>query len=142
MSCPLIETLWEKRADEEAFRQKRAKQSESGFHTINRKPTETERKDHLYAAVMTHNLHGDVIIPDILLRPLHRISYLDLIRKIMTANPTKDLDLFVLYDLWEDILTKVYDYEYSWRDDKKDEVGPPECPLTRIIKPLLNLTAG
>lgn len=142
MSCPLIETLWEKRVDEEAFRHKRAKQSESGFHTIKRKPTERERKKHLYAAIMTHTLHGDVIVPDILLRPLNKISYLDLIHKILTANPTKNLDLFVLYDLWEAILTKIYDYEYNWREDKKDEVGLSECPFSKTVNPLLTLIAG
>lgn len=62
-------------------------------------------------------------MPDIVLRPLHRVSFLDLVRKILAANPTKTLDLFVLYDLWDAILTKVYDYEYDWREDKKHEVG-------------------
>ncbi|KAF6221868.1 hypothetical protein HO133_001836 [Letharia lupina] len=121
MSCPLVEKLWEKRADEEAFRLKRAKQMESGFHHIDRNLTNHERKEHPFAVILTHAVHGDVIVPDIVLRPLHRVSFLHLVRKILAANPTKTLDLFVLYDLWDAILTKVYDYEYDWREDKKHE---------------------
>ena len=74
---------------------------------------------------MTHALHGEVIVPEILNRPLHRIAYLDLVRKILVANPAKILDLFVLHDLWDAILSKVYDYEFDWREDKKAEVGSP-----------------
>lgn len=72
---------------------------------------------------MTHETHGDLIIPGILIRPLNRISYLDLVRKILMANPTKDLDHSVLHELWNAIITKIYDYEYDWREQKKLEVS-------------------
>lgn len=90
---------------------------------IDRKFTEEERKEHKFAIIMTHAVHGDVIVPDIALYSLHRISYLDLVRKVLAANPTKDLDLFILKELWDAILSKVYDYEYDWREDKKNEVS-------------------
>ena len=73
---------------------------------------------------MTHETHEDLIIPDVLLRPLRRISYLDLVRKILIANLTKEFDLSVFQELWDAILTKVYDYEYDWREQKKLEKSP------------------
>lgn len=91
---------------------------------------------------MTHAVHGDVIVPDVVLRPLHRISYLDLVRKVLAANPTKDLDMFILCELWDALLTKVYYYEFNWRELKKVEVRFPSCSLTKSIKPLLTLVAG
>ena len=123
LSCPLIQKFWDKRIDDEAFKQKRAKQRESSFHVIDRKFTEEERKEHKFAIIMTHAVHGDVVVPDIALYSLHRISYLDLVRKVLAANPTKNLDLFILNELWDAILSKVYDYEYDWREDKKNEVS-------------------
>ena len=131
--------LWERRANEEAFKKKRVEQRESGFHVISRKRTRAEAKNHTYAVIMTHLIHKDIIVPDILLRPLHRISYLDLVRKILVANPTKMLELSVLHELWDAILNKVYDYEYKCREDKKLEVG---LPLIMTIVPLLTLIAG
>lgn len=72
---------------------------ESSFHVINCNLTERERKEFPSAVVMAKAVHGDVIVPDIVLRPLHRISFLVLVRKILVANPSKDLDIFVLYEL-------------------------------------------
>ena len=116
----------------EAFKRKRAKQMQSGFHLIDRELTERERRENPFAAIMTHVVHGDVIVPDILRYPLDKISYPDLMPKIVTANPSKEFDLFVLYDLWDDILSKVYDYEYDWREEKKRDVSLPQRPLSRL----------
>ncbi|CAD6574775.1 MAG: hypothetical protein ASARMPRED_006903 [Alectoria sarmentosa] len=121
VSCPIIEAFWEKRADEEAFKKKRAEQRESGFHAITRDRTAAECKQYQYAAIMTHATHGDVIVPDIINRPLHRISYFELVGKTLEANPTKDLSRRVLQELWEAIVTKIYDYEYGWRKNKSTE---------------------
>lgn len=87
---------------------------------------------------MTHAVYGDVILPDVVLRPLHRISYLDLVRKVLATNPTKDLDMFILCELWDALLTKVYDYEFNWRELKKVEVGFIYFSLTKIIQSLAN----
>lgn len=130
-ACPLVEGLWEKRADADAFKRKRAKQTESGFHIISREPTKDELKEYPFGIIMTHSVHGDVVVPDIALLPLCRLSYLDLTRKILVANPTKDLDMFILCELWEAILTKIYDYEYDWRATKKFEVKSLTSPLTK-----------
>ena len=86
---------------------------------------------------MTHAVHGDVIVPDIALYSLHRISYLDLVRKVLAANPTKDLDLFTLNELWDAILSKVYDYEYDWREGKKNEVSCQRV-LSNIEQPCID----
>ena len=123
VSCPLIEVLWEKRTDEKAFRQRRAIQSESGFHVITRKPTVLERKEHPWAIIMTHAVHGDIIVPDIVRPPLRRIKYLDLVQKILEANPTKDLSRRDLVELWAAIFEKVYDFEHRWRECKRFVVG-------------------
>ena len=77
---------------------------------------------------MTHATHGDVIVPDIINRPLHRISYFELVGKTLEANPTKDLSRRVLQELWEAIVTKIYDYEYGWRKNKSTEVGSLSYP--------------
>ena len=115
--------FWEKRSDEKAYRKRRAEQSESGFHIITRKPTELERKEHPWGIIMRHAVHGDIIVPEILRLPLHRISFLDLVDKILDANPTKNLSRRVLVELWLAILAKVYDFEYKWRKIKRFEVG-------------------
>lgn len=91
---------------------------------------------------MTHALHGEVIVPDILNRPLHRIVFLDLVRKILIVNPAKNLDLSVLRDLWDAILSKVYDYEFDWREDKKAEVGSPGVLCRRKPTSCLTLVQG
>ena len=105
------------------MKRKRAKQKESGFHVVDRNLTEVERNKHPFAVIMTHAVHGEVIVPDIELCSLRKISYLDLVRKVLAANPTMDLDIFMLNELWDAILIKVYDYEYDWREDKKNEVS-------------------
>ncbi len=115
--------FWEKQADEEAFKKKRAEQRKSGFHIITRNRTPAEAKIHKNSVIMTHSTHGDIIIPDILLRPLHRVSFLSLIRKILTVNSCQKLGLSVLQELWVAVLDKVYGYEYKWQEDKKLEVG-------------------
>lgn len=104
---------------------------ESGFHLITRDRTQREQKEYASAAIMTHAVHGDVIVPDVVLYPLRKISYLDLVPKILEANPTKDLDHSVTHELWDAILTKIYDYEYDWREAKKHEVVLQSMVLAR-----------
>lgn len=64
------------------------KQMESGLHLTTRDRTQHERKEYESAAIMTHAIHGDVIVPDVVLYPLRRISYLSLVPKILEANRT------------------------------------------------------
>lgn len=129
----MAQILWEKRENEQAFKQKREKQKESGFHHIDRDLTKRERRNYPFAIIMTHAVHGEVIVPDLLRCPLRKVSYLDLIPKILAANPSKDLKTPVLHELWDAILSKVYDYEYDWREDKKHEVGFPSVALARQL---------
>ena len=101
-----------------------------------------EYKKYPFAVIMTHTLHGDVNVPNILRLPLHRIKFLDLMRSILTANPTKDLTMHVLRELWGAVLTKVYDYEFGWRKDKKNEVCLRNCSLTITANLLLTIVPG
>ena len=106
---------------------------ESGFHSISRDRTKYERKKYASAAIMTHAVHGDVIVPDVVLYPLYKISYLDLVPMILAANPTKRLQPSVTLELWDAIITKIYDYEYDWRKAKKHEVGLQRVALIRQV---------
>lgn len=114
--------FWEKRIDEKSYRDRRAWQSESGFHVITRKLTAVERKEHPWDLFMTHPLHGDIIVPGVLRLPLRKIRYLDIVEKILEANAAKRLSLRVLKELWVAIVEKVYDFEHDWLKVKRFEV--------------------
>lgn len=95
----------------------------SGFHIITRKPTALERKEHPWDIIMTHAVHGDIYVPGIVRLPLRKVKYIDLLEKILDANPTKNLTRRDLVELWAAIFEKVYDYENRWRECKRYEVS-------------------
>lgn len=94
-------------------------------------PTALKRKEHPWGIIMTHAVHGDIVVLDILRLPLRRIKYIDMLVKILDANPTKDLSRRVLVELWAAIFEKVYDFEHQWREQKRYEVSCIRAILTR-----------
>ena len=64
--------------------------------------------------------------------PLHQLSYLRIVRKIIKANPTEEFSRFVLQELWEAILADVYAHKYTWQEKKRTEVS--SLCTTRFIE--------
>lgn len=71
---------------------------------------------------MTSAATGDIIVPDIRVFPLCRVSYLDTARKILAANPDKKLEKHEMDDLWDGVMVTIYDFEVTPWDRKLHEV--------------------
>ena len=101
-------------------------------------PSGTKRKNHPpsrrcpYAVLIPHPTLGEITVPSMRLIPLHQLSYLKIVCKIITANPTKEFSRFVLQEFWEAIIANVYDYEYTWREKKRTEVS--SLYFTRVLE--------
>ena len=124
-TCPLIEDFWEKRADEEAYDQKRQQKDRSRVHVSDRRQERLERRNYPQAILISHPQLGEITVPSIQVIPLHQLSYLKIVRKIIDANPTKMFTRLLLQEIWEAILDNVYAYEnkgYDLREEKKTEV--------------------
>ena len=97
----------------------------SRLYISDRKQSRKEERRHPYAVIICHPVLGEIFVPSVQLIPLHQLSYLRIVCKIIDANPTKMFSRFVLEELWEAILANVYAYEYKehkWREEKKSEV--------------------
>lgn len=71
---------------------------------------------------MTSAATGDIIVPDIRVFPLFRVSYLETAKKVLAANPRRKLEKHEMEDLWDGIMDTVYDFEVTLWDRKKHEV--------------------
>lgn len=92
------------------------------FYQSRRNLSEAERKTNKWAVIMTSAVTGDIIVPDIRLLPLRRISYFDIARKVLAANPKKKLQKHEIEDLWDGIMRTVYDFEAKLWNQKKNDV--------------------
>lgn len=75
---------------------------------------------------MTSAATGDIIVPDVRMLPLHRISYPEIARKVLAANPKKKLQKLDMEDLWDGIIDSIYEFETLW-EQKKMEVTCPNA---------------
>ena len=64
-----------------------------------------------WAIIMTSAVTGDIIVPDIFISPLHRISYVALAKDVLIAYPTKKLQKHEMEDLWNDNIYIIYDFK-------------------------------
>lgn len=92
------------------------------FHQSDRKLSEAERKTSRWAIIMTSAVTGNIIVPDLNLLPLHRISYVALAKEILIANPKKKLQKHEMDSLWNGIMSTIYDFEATLWDRKRHEV--------------------
>ena len=71
---------------------------------------------------MTSAATGDIIVPDIRVFPLRRVSFIDTARKVLAANPDKKLQKHEMEDLWDGVMVTIYDFEVTLWDRKLHEV--------------------
>lgn len=95
---------------------------QSVFYRSHRNLSEAEHKTNKWAVVMTTAVTGDIIVPDVRLLPLHRISYPETARKVLAANPKKKLQKHEMEDLWDGIMYHVFNFEVTLWKQKKNEV--------------------
>ena len=92
------------------------------FYQSRRNLSEAEHKTNRWAVIMTSAVTGDIIVPDIRVFPLCKVSYREIARKVLLANPGKKLQKHEMEDLWDGIMCTVFDFEATLWDRKKYEV--------------------
>lgn len=64
-------------------------------------------------------------LPEVQLMPLYHVSFLELAKKIIAANPGKPLGIELMRRLWRVLIRDVYDFvDEAERMAKLEEVGP------------------
>lgn len=62
--------------------------------------------------------NGSLIVPDILLLPMHRLQYTEFVRKVAAANAEVNVDFYRMRSLWGSIISTAYGHECECKQQK------------------------
>ena len=105
---PRYEVFWQKILDVEAFKAKRARQSSADIWSFPRNLTREEQNDR--GLVLLGNHDWEYFLPEVRLMPLYNVFFLELAKKVKTANPGKPLGIELMRRFWRLLIREVYDF--------------------------------
>lgn len=91
----------------------------NAFVRINWRPTPDELEEDNGVIVVKNQDYGPIIIPEIGLLPLEKLSYWEVSRKIILRNFTTRWTDELMRHLWHDIVFNIYGYVHENEREKK-----------------------
>ena len=130
LECPLYDGYWEKRADEKSFFEREQKLELFTFTKSLREPTWAEKRKRPGCIRMRYHQSKEFVVPKISLLALQQLNYLDFVKSVLHANPSKQISKFTMEELWMAVVTKIYHFEDTLEIELKiGEVNTQESYL-------------
>ncbi len=129
--CPLYDEYWTKRLDPSAILNLEAKDLQmQGFRPL--RPANYDGKNLKPGDIVMERRDDGLklLVPGVMLVKLSKISYTELARIVLTANPKEEVPRLVMQRLWVKIVHRVFHFESEAEKDRKtNEVCYPQCEL-------------
>lgn len=115
----MYDGYWEKRADEKAFLEREHRFELCAFNKPRRNPTQAQNRNWPGCILMEDIERKEILVPRISLLALQQVNYLDFVKSILQANPSRIISRFTMEELWVAVVTKIFHFENALAKELK-----------------------